>query len=172
MMTKPELVAWLEERNERWEELLEEVGPERLEEPGVNGDWSMKDLVGHLTGWNRWLVARLEAALRGDEEPAPPWPAHLEAEDDINGWIYTHYRERSLEAVLAEMRALHARLVAAVASLPDDVRIEHIEPEFYLPWIGDRRFHVSEFFDHFRDDHEPDVRTWLARLRGEAHGED
>jgi hypothetical protein len=171
-MQKAELVRWLREREARWEGLLAEVGPSRMEQPGVNGTWSMKDLVGHLTGWNVWLVARLEAALRGDEEPAPPWPAQLEAEDDINAWIHTHYRERPLEAVLAEMREVHARLMAAVESLPDDVHIEHIEPAFYLPWVGKKRFHVAEFFDHFRDDHEADVRAWLARLRGEKDGAD
>jgi hypothetical protein len=35
---------------------------------------------------------------------------------------------------------------------------------FLLVWLGDERFHASQFFDHFRDEHEPDVRTWLARV--------
>jgi hypothetical protein len=31
-------------------------------------------------------------------------------------------------------------------------------------WLNDQRFPAGEFFDHFRDDHEPDVRAWLARV--------
>jgi hypothetical protein len=31
-------------------------------------------------------------------------------------------------------------------------------------WLDNKRFPVGEFFDHFLDDHEPDVRAWLARV--------
>ncbi len=163
-MKRADLLSWLEEQYGQWEALLEEIGPARMEQPGVNGDWSMTDIVAHLTGWNRALVARLQAAQRGEPEPRPPWPAHLEDEDAINAWIYETNRGRPAAEVLDEMRRLHRQLVAVVESLPDDVRIEVIEPAFYLPWIGDRRYHVGEFFDHFRDDHEADVRAWLARV--------
>lgn len=163
-MRKTDLLDWLQQQYRHWEALLAEVGPARMEQPGVNGDWSMKDIVAHLTGWNYAVVARLQAAQRGEPEPPPPWPAHLEDEDDINAWIYETNRDRPAGEVLEEMRQLHRQLVAAVESLPDDVRIEVIEPAFYLPWIGDRRYHVGEFFDHFRDDHEADVRAWLASV--------
>jgi len=38
-----------------------------------------------------------------------------------------------------------------------------IEPAYYLVWVDDKRFPSGEFFDHFHDDHEPDVRARLAR---------
>ena len=54
-----------------------------------------------------------------------------------------------------------------IDSLPEDVQIEIVRNaagrEFYLVWLGEQRFPVGEFFDHFRDDHEPDIRAWLAR---------
>jgi hypothetical protein len=31
-------------------------------------------------------------------------------------------------------------------------------------WVNDQRFPAGEFFDHFHDDHEPDVRAWLTRV--------
>lgn len=37
------------------------------------------------------------------------------------------------------------------------------KPNFHLVWIGDQRYVASEFFNHFHDDHEPDVRAWLDR---------
>jgi hypothetical protein len=30
-------------------------------------------------------------------------------------------------------------------------------------WVGGFRFPVTEFFDHYSDDHAPDVNAWLAR---------
>jgi hypothetical protein len=159
-MHKAELLTVLQERHRQWQALLEQIGPERMDQSGVNGDWSMKDIVAHLTGWNRWLLARLQAAQRGEAEPTPPWPAHLH-DDEINAWIYEAYRGRSVREVLDETQHVHQQLLAAVEALPDDVRIEVVEPAFHLVWIDEQHFLVGEFFDHFRDDHEPDVRAWL-----------
>jgi hypothetical protein len=105
----------------------------------------------------------LQATARGEPEPSPPWPAHLQTDDEINAWIYESNRERSLREVLEDMQQVHQQLLSVLESLPDDVRIERMEPAYYRVWIGDQRFPASEFFDHFWDDHEPDVRAWLAR---------
>ena len=162
-MKKAELLNWLQEKYQEWEGFLDQIGPTRMEQAGVNGDWSMKDIVAHLTGWNRWLVARFQAAGRNEPEPPPPWPAHLETEDEINAWIYESNRGRSVREVLEETHQVHQQLLAVIEGLPDDVRIERIEPAYYLVWVDGKRFPASEFFDHFHDDHEPDVRAWLAR---------
>ena len=71
-MKKSELLNWLQAEYRQWETFLDQIGPTRMDQPGVNGDWSMKDIVAHLTGWNRRLVDRLQAAQR--REPEPPHP--------------------------------------------------------------------------------------------------
>src|SRR5262245_44320024 len=123
-MTKSELLDWLETENRGWEAFLDQIGTERMEEPGVAAHWSMKDIVAHLTGWNRWLVLRLQAAARGDPEPSPPWPAHLQTDDEINAWIYESRQGLSLRAVMEESQQIFQQLLAVVEGLPDDVRIE------------------------------------------------
>jgi hypothetical protein len=163
-MKKSELVSWLQGEYRQWEALLDRVGPDRMDQPGVNGDWSMKDMVAHLTGWNRWLVARMQAAQAGQPEPPPPWPVHLQADDEINAWIYESNRRRSVREILDETHQVFQQLLAVLESLPDDVQIDYIEPKFHLVWVGDERFQAGEFFYHFHDDHEPDVRAWLARV--------
>ena len=130
----------------------------------MNGDWSIKDLVAHLTGWNRWLVARMQSAGRGEPEPHPTWPAHLQTDDEINAWIYESNHRRSVREVLDESHQVFQKLFAVMEGLPEDVRIEFIKPKFHLVWLGGQRSPVGEFFDHFHDDHEPDVRAWLARV--------
>ena len=162
-MKKADLLNWLQEKYQQWGGLLEQIGPARMDQPGVNGEWSMKDIVAHLTGWNRWLVARFQAAGRSEPEPPPPWPAHLETEDEINAWIYESNRGRSVREVLEETHQVHRQLMAVIEGLPDDVRIERIEPAYYLVCVDEKRFPAGEFFDHFHDDHEPDIRAWLAR---------
>lgn len=161
-MKKSDLLEGLREKNRQWEALLGSIDPARMEQPGANGDWSMKDLIAHLTGWNHRLVHHLQAALRGEPEPPPPWPAHLHDEDAINAWIYETNRGRSLRAILEETRQVNQRILALMESLPEDAQVERVEPYYYLVWIGGTRFPPGEFFDHFQDDHAANVRAWLA----------
>lgn len=162
-MNKSELLNWLDEKNQQWRELLDLIGLERMDIPGVNGEWSVKDIIAHLTGWNTRLVDRFKAAVNDEAEPPPPWPGELEAEDDINAWIYEYNHARSVDIVVDDMNQDYQKLIGIIESLPDDVRVEFIEPKFCLVWIGDKRYHVTEFFDHFQDDHEADIRAWLDR---------
>lgn len=166
-MKKSELLNWLQEEYGQWEVLLEEVGPARMEQPGVNGDWSMKDIVAHLTGWQPRVNASLLAAQRGESEPPPPWPSELQTDDEINAWIYESNRGRSVREVLDETQQVFQHLLVVVEGLPEDVQIEQVqqgERVYHLVWLGGQRYQPGEFFDHFHDDHEPDVRAWLARV--------
>ena len=163
-MKKSELLNWLQEEYRQWEAFLEQIDPARMEQPGLNGDWSMKDLVAHLTGWQPRLITRIQAAQRREAEPPPPWPAHLQTEDEINAWIYETNHGRPVQEILDESRRVFQQLLAVMEGLPDDVRID---PAYHLVWLDDQRFPAGEFFDHFHDDHEPDVRAWMARVESQ-----
>jgi len=159
-MKKSELLYWLQEEYQQWQGLLEQIDPTRMDQPGVNGQWSIKDLVAHLAGWQPRLISHMQAAQRNEPEPPPPWPAHLQTDDEINAWIYESNRGRSVREVLNESRHVFQQLLAFIEGLPDDVRIDQ---EYHLVWLNDKHFPAGEFFDHFHDDHEPDVRAWLKR---------
>jgi len=160
-MKKSELLNWLQEEYQQWEAFLNQIDPARMDQPGVNGDWSIKDIVAHLTGWQPRLIAHLQAAQRNEPEPLPPWPVHLQTEDEINAWIYESNHGRSVGEVLEESHHVFQQLLAVIEGLPDDILIE---PAYHIVQLGGQRFSASEFFDHFHDDHEPDMRAWLARV--------
>lgn len=163
-MKKSELLNWLREEYQQWEALLDQIGPARMDQPGVNGDWSMKDMVAHQYSWLPRLISRIQAAQRGEAEPPPPWPAHLQTDDEINAWIYESNHGRSVQEVLDDSHQVFQQLLAVVEGLPDDTRIDE---EWHLVWLNGQRFPVGEFFDHFHDDHESDVRVWLARVENQ-----
>ena len=160
-MKKQELLNWLQEENRQWESLLKQIGPERMEQPGVAAHWSVKDIIAHLTVWHRDFVTLLQAASTGEPDPPPPWPVHLQTDDEINAWIYEVNRERPVHDLLDESHQLFQQLLAVIEGLPHDVRIEE---ERHLICLGDNRFPAGEFFNHFHDDHESDIRAWLAQI--------
>jgi hypothetical protein len=160
MMNKAELMRGLQEEYQTWQALLDQIGPARMDQPGVAGPWSIKDIVAHLTGWRRRTVDRLQAAQRGQPEPPPPWPAHLQTDDEINAWIYQSRQGHSLRAVLDESHQLFQQLLAAIDGLPQ----ETLADESRFPWMEGHPFTAAEFFAHFHEEHEPDMRAWLARV--------
>src|SRR5512141_425697 len=99
-MEKSEFLKGLQAEYQSWQALLDQIGPERMDQPGVTGHWSVKDIVAHLAGYRRRTVSRLFAAQRGEPDPPPPWPAHLQTDDEVNAWIYAANHGRSVGEVL------------------------------------------------------------------------
>ena len=159
-MEKSEFLNGLQEEYHQWEALLSQFDPAYMDESGVTGHWSIKDIVAHLTGWRRRTVARLQAAPRGEPEPPPPWPAHLHTDDEINAWIYETNHGRSVPEVLEESHQVFQDLLTAIKGLPEHVLMN---PQFYLPWLEGDPFTPTGFFAHFYDEHEPQMRAWLVR---------
>lgn len=104
-------------------------------------------------------MGRLQAALRGEAEPPPPWPAHLTTDDEINAWIYEQSRGRPVREVLDDSRRVFQELRAALESLPE---AELLDPQRF-PWMEGQPLTGAAFFGHFHEEHEPEMRAWLAR---------
>jgi hypothetical protein len=160
-MNKSELLNGVRKEYQQWEALLDQIGEARMHQPGVAADWSIKDIVAHLTGWRRRTVARLQAAQRGEGEPPPYWPAHLQTDDEINAWIYEANHGRSVREVLDDSDQVFQQLLAAIEGLPDQVLSD---PARYLPWLEAESIKPGDFFGHFHEEHEPDMRAWLERV--------
>ena len=159
-MRQADLLAELNAENEAWEGLLADIGEDRMEEPGVAGAWSIKDVVAHLAAWRRRTVGRIEAVANGRPEPAPSWPADLQQDDDINAWFHERDRDKSVREVLTESRAVFQQLVSAVAKLPEDA----LNDPARFPWMEGAPLTGAALFGHFHDEHEADMRAFLSRL--------
>jgi hypothetical protein len=183
-MTKAKLIEDLHDENQQWEALLAAIGEARMDQPIAPGQWPIKDIVAHLAGWRRRTVGRLRAAARGEPEPSTPWPAHLQTDeeisawlhaasrdlpvsqqtdDEINAWLYAASRDLPVSEVLRNSRQVFADLVAAVEALPE----EGLFAPDRFAWLDGQPLSAALLFGHFHEEHEADMRGWLAR-QGEA----
>jgi hypothetical protein len=153
------IVADIQAERAWWADLVNEIGEDRMTEPGPMGDWTFKDLASHLLGWRDRTIARLEAAAAGRDEPPNPWPAELgdEEDDPINAWIHERTRDRPLRDILDDVDRSYERLASAIAALPD---VLLIRPGAF-PWLDGEALADAEFFGHLHDEHEPAIRAWL-----------
>ena len=159
MTRKAELIAQLNSENQGWEALLAKIGEDRMDEPGVAGAWSIKDIVAHLTAWRRRTVGRVEAVAKGQPEPAHEWPADLGEDDEINAWFHARDRGKSVKQVLDESRRVFQQLRSAIEKLPDDA----LDDPARFPWMQGAPITGATLFGHFHDEHEADMRGYLSR---------
>lgn len=154
-----ELAAKVRADRQVWRDLVEEVGRERMLEPGPMGAWTFRDMTAHLAAWRNTRIPMLMAIGRGEPIPSAPWPPGMDDDfDTINAWFHDRDRDRSVEDVLADYDGSFERLAAAIEALPE--AIAH-DPNA-LPWAEGTAAVDIDFTDHLHQEHLPDVRRWLA----------
>ncbi|MFQ5645263.1 MAG: ClbS/DfsB family four-helix bundle protein [Thiogranum sp.] len=164
-MNKAELLDAMQTKRARWETLLAQVGEERMTQAGVEGEWSVKDIIAHVTAYERWVEVRLQSALRGQ-------PAQLEADqmdlDQCNAWIFKENRNRPLHDVLAESQQVFQQLLATVQALSDEDLTDprRLEPFLDPVWTGGLplwKCIAADSYEHYHQ-HTPSIRGWLEKL--------
>lgn len=163
-VSKTQLLAEMQSEQAAWLALLDAIGEENMTQSEVAGGWSIKDIVAHITGWRRRTVLRFRAALDPTVDNTPYWPAELDEDDEvdeINAWIYRANRDRPLADVLNESRDVFQQLVAAVDALSE----EQLNDPQRFPWLEGERLTGALMFGHFHEEHESDMRAWLARVK-------
>lgn len=167
-MTGVRLVGILQTERARWNDLLAQVSPDRMEEPGVEGTWSLKELIAHLTWYERAVVAGARQVMSTGTFSRPQSGLHALEMDERNAHIAEQSRARPLGDVLAEARQVFDQLVAVIAASPEDVLNDPKRlglPDDVVPWM----LVANNAYAHYRE-HEQSVRAWLARQQrqGEA----
>jgi hypothetical protein len=162
-MDKHQLINTLHVERAAWGALLKEVGEERMTAPGVVGDWSIKDIIAHITAWQRRPVEWLAAARRGDKPTPPPWPASLSGDDPINAWIFDANRKRPLKDVLLESRQAHDQMMKGLESISD----EDLNDASRFSWLKGNTLADSipgNSYEHYQH-HTQDIQAWLKMER-------
>lgn len=87
-----------------------------LEEPGVVGTWSIKDVLGHVTTWEQMALRHVEQ-WRGGETPAGLGTSSI---DDYNASEAARRHAWALARVREESADTQQRLRATLESLTED----------------------------------------------------
>jgi hypothetical protein len=160
-LTTAQLLEVMRTARSNWEALLAEAGEARLTEPGVEGDWSLKDIIAHITYFETWAADNVMAFRRGEPRPQSEYKG-LEV-DEENARIYERMRAKSLPQVLQESQVSFQRSIEAVQGLRNE---DLYDPKFTR--VPDADWTVFDLvegdtFEHYRD-HSKSVRAWLDRV--------
>ncbi|HEX6797202.1 MAG TPA: ClbS/DfsB family four-helix bundle protein [Ktedonobacterales bacterium] len=163
-MSKSLLLERMRAGRAEWEALLAGVPEGHMAEPGIEGEWSVKDILAHTTVYEQWTADQLDAAQRGQTEmvvrPDIPPGADSFDTDERNAAYYAAHRDRPLADIAAWSRDEYPRLLAAVEALPEDVLIT----PGCVPLMGGGALWelvASNSYDHYAV-HAAAIRAWLA----------
>ena len=130
------------------------VSDPQLTEAGVTGDWSVKDILAHVTTWEEEALKYLPLIL---ESGRPPRYVKYGGIDAFNAAMTERKRGLSVSEVLRQLDDTHRRLVDFVQGVP--------EAEF----VGETRFRRRLRLDtyHHYPGHAETIRTWRGRRSAE-----
>ncbi len=120
-----------------WIVALEGVPETRWSEPGVCGDWSIKDVLGHIAVWDQVAIDYLGMLARG-EDPGESidWQAINDASSSLRV-------DRNIEQQRAEMDETHISLLGVLTA----------DAAFNVEILG------GSTWEHY-DEHAAQVRDW------------
>ena len=150
---KPEIERVLRRLDTAWTAFNESYAglPDaRLLEPGVAGNWSVKDILAHVNTWEGEAVTYLPVILRGGK---PPRYAAYGGIDAFNARMTEQKRDLSLPQVRRLLDETHGGLVDLIRSAPVD------------QLVGDTRFRRRlrlDTYGHYPE-HTQAIREWRAR---------
>jgi uncharacterized damage-inducible protein DinB len=132
---------------------------ETLDRKGVVGEWSIKNVLAHLTGWEAWLIDVMPEALASGVTPERAQRA-LREMDAWNAEQVTEREEYTPDEQLTELERTRDELIARLRTLDDAV----LEQE--QAWFG-RPHPVAEYIRICTSHHDDEHREALSAATGE-----
>ena len=133
-----------------------------MAQPGVIGEWSVKDILMHVVVHEQRMARWMAVRLRG-EEPDAPQPYGMPDDElaVLNERIYQENRDRALEDVLRDWEEAHAQALALVTEAVEE---DLLDPHRFQLQGGEPlgAAVAANTFEH-DEEHARDIRAWLAR---------
>jgi hypothetical protein len=157
---RQELVQITQASRRALEDQLVGLGDAQLTEPALDDGWSVKDVLAHVSAWERMFIGWIEALMRG-EKPDRPEFFSQEWTDTVNARVYKENRERSLADVRAESQQSYEAILAFINRMSDE---DLFDPQRFT-WTNGREIApwLRANADEHYDEHREQIAAWRAR---------
>jgi hypothetical protein len=122
--------------------------------PGVTGEWSVRDIIAHVTWWEEEALKHLPRIREGGRPPR--YSVAYGGIDAFNALMTEKRRDLSLADVLRQHDEVHERLIEYVRGAPEELFAR--ETRF-------RRRLRLDTYDHYPK-HAKAIREWRERSFG------
>ncbi len=165
-MNKAEIIDALQQGRQEFLKAIDGLSEEEMQEPGVTGEWSVKDILSHLSRWEAELVRMLWQFKAGEKATYPTIVG--QDVDRLNAQWFREYHDRPFDRVLADFHAVRKATIRQVQGytdrdLNDPKKYPDLGGEPLEEWIaGDSYRHEAE--------HEAQIRAWRKKKSAGRNG--
>lgn len=155
-MNKSELLTNINNGRASLETCLSRIPEEKMDLVILHGEWSIKDMIGHLGFWEENIFT-LFGILKSGNVPEP-----MENLDLINQRSINDLRKKTLSEIIVYEKAAFQNL-RAIAENADD---EELFSANYFSWTEGRPFAeiiLDDTTGHY-EEHIPEIMAWEKRI--------
>jgi len=159
-MDKDELIEVLENEREAFLNLLEDLSDEQMEQPGVSGDWSIKDILSHLIAWETETIRLLWQARQGEKPTTLHF--HSISLEKSNQKIYAETHNRELLRVLSDFSSVRKQTIRRIETFSDG----ELEDPLIYAWLEGKplwEWIAQDTFQH-EQEHSASIQEWQSKI--------
>jgi hypothetical protein len=159
-MNKAEAMELIQSERQALESVLAGLNEEQMSQPGVENNWSVKDILAHITDWEGRMVGWIEESLRGETPQRPAPGMTWDDLDRLNEQTYLLNRDRGLPDVSADFHRSYERAYSVVEALTEE---DLIDPQRFAWRAGDPLWHMvaANTWEHYQE-HRESIEKWLT----------
>jgi hypothetical protein len=117
-MKKQQVIGKLEKAWEAFNESYAGLSDDEMVQPGVTGDWSIKDIQAHVSWWEEEALKHLPIILQGKRPPR--YSVVYGGIDAFNAQMTELKRNLSLSEVQRQLDETHSRLIEYLQGAPEE----------------------------------------------------
>jgi hypothetical protein len=117
-MKKQQILDKLQQSWTSFTESYAGLSDAQLLEPGITGEWSVKDILAHVSWWEEEALKHLPTILNGDRPPR--YSVLYGGIDAFNAQMTELKRGLSLDEVRQHLEVTHLRLVEYISGVPEE----------------------------------------------------
>ncbi len=161
-LSKTELFDLIHAERERLEGALEQLSEPQMTEPGIVGQWAVKDILSHVTFWEQKMLHRLRTGIVPQPAPGQTWDQMI---DEMNEQNFTTNRFKALNAALDEFHASHEEVLKYLETIGEE---ELNDPNRYDWHRGEPIWHyiAGNTYEHYREHVEPILARYKSTRAG------
>lgn len=118
--TKTQLLEDMETEYKALEQLLAGLSSERMIQPGIVGEWSVRDVLAHLLEWQQMVLRWHAAGLKGKAVAIPAEGLSWAQIPELNQRIYEKHCARPLADIQKEFKASHKKMLSTIQGLSEE----------------------------------------------------
>ena len=154
LLDKPTILHKVETEYQAFADLLAPLDGWQLTTPGVVGDWSIKDVLIHLTASHKELATILQAALQNTDM--------TEDVKCLNEQFASAARARPLRDVWAAFQITYEQMRRGLEALNDKV-LQNSQQLAWLDGMTLQQVIACDTYDHY-EEHAQAIHLWLAEV--------